>query len=496
MATLSNEFAIVFFLVAIGFFAWRFVRDKSMAEISSKGFAPRIKSMAIGLVGTIAMLFLPSFLGVDAYPSASRLYIAGGFILPFVLTSLGMNSWLRALVLLIASVAMTMAIPNTAFIALPAVAMALVLWSFCETFAVPEESRADRSFIDILPSLVWLIGLFVMNRVDNATWYVTHQKLILVSIVSALVLRWLQGPFIKEDKLYVKRLTLAATGGLLLLILITKMMVALDLSKLAAVGGAGFMLTYLLDSLDKKNSLNAPSSLKSFKALLFIGIFTLVVSRLFGTAGLIVLASTTIISVGYKHKYAAIAGFFWLAKAMLEAFVFTYNSNMTGINLMHVYVSAGLYAGFLMAVTIAYLVKNTATSGWVKALLITSAGLMAPMACNYFLHAEAASSFMLASIVASLMVSIFIVPNSLWESEGNELIMAFPLSVITCAQITGELIEKGNACDANARLTTLGVLATISAVIVFISTWRPGQGGPKIDATPAPPPPPTSESIV
>jgi hypothetical protein len=494
MATLSNEFSILFFLVAVGFFAWRFVRDKSMAAINSKGFAPRIKPVAIGVAGTIAMLFLASFLGVDT--SSSRMFIAGGFILPFILTSLKMDSWLRALILLIGSVIATMAIPNSQPIALPAMALGLVLSSFIETFAIGDEERADRSFVDILPALIWLIGLFVMNKVDNATWYLTHQKLFLVSITSALVLRWLQGPFIKQDNLYVKRLTLAATGGLLLLILVTKMMVALDLSKLAIVGGAGFMMTYLLDSLDKKNSLNAPSSLKSFKALLFIGIFTLVVSRLFGTAGLIVLASTTIISVGYKHKYAAIAGFFWLAKAMLEAFVFTYNSNMTGINLMHVYVSAGLYAGFLMAVTIAYLVKNTATSGWVKALLISSAGLMAPMACNYFLHAEAASSFMLASVVASLMVSIFLVPNSLWESEGNELIMAFPLAVITCAQITGDLIEKGNACDANQRLTTLGVLAAISAVIVFVSTWRPGQGGPKVDATPAPPPPPTSESIV
>lgn len=494
MATLSNEFSILFFLVAVGFFAWRFVRDKSMAAIDSKGFAPRIKPVAIGIAGTIAMLFLSSFLGVDT--SSSRMFIAGGFILPFILTSLGLHSWLRALILLVGSVAATMAIPNSQPIALPAMALALVLSSFIETFAISDEHRADRSFTDILPALVWLIGLFVMNKIDNATWYLTHQKLFLVSITSALVLRWLQGPFIKEDKLYVKRLTLAATGGLLLLILVTKMMVALDMSKLAVVGGAGFMMTYLLDSLDKKNSLNAPSSLKSFKALLFIGIFTLLVSRLFGTAGLIVLASTTIISVGYKHKYAAIAGFFWLAKAMLEAFVFTYNSNMTGINLMHVYVSAGLYAGFLMAVTVAYLVKNTATSGWVKALLISSAGLMAPMACNYFLHAEAASSFMLASVVASLMVSIFLVPNSLWESEGNELIMAFPLAVLTCAQITGDLIEKGNACDANQRLTTLGVLAAISAVIVFISTWRPGQGGPKVDATPVPPPPPTSESIV
>lgn len=493
MATLSNEFLILFFLVAVGFFGWRFTRDKSMAEINPKGINARAKIVGILLAGSMLALWAATFLG--AMTTHALPFLAGGILLPFVLTGLGMNSWLRALLILIGTVILTIAAPVSQILALPAVALGLILWYICETLAVDEESRSDRSFVDILPAMVWIIGLYVMNRVDNATWYVTHQKLFLCSLTSALAVRWLQGPFIKEDKLYVKRLVLATTGGLILLILVTKMMVALDLSKMAAVGGVGFMLTYLLDSLDKKNSLNPPSPLKSFKALLFIGIFTLLVSRLFGIAGLVVLASTTLISVGYKHKYAAIAGFFWLAKAALEAFVFHYNSNMTGINLMHVYVSAGLYAGFLMAVTVAYLVKNNLTSGWVKALLIATSGLMAPMACTYFLHAEAASSFMLASIVASLIVAMFAVPNSHWESEGNELIMMFPLALITCGQTVGDLIEKGNACNSNERLTTLAAMAAISAVIVFVSTYRPGQGGTKIDATPGPTPPPNSETI-
>ena len=87
---------------------------------------------------------------------------------------------------------------------------------------------------------------------------------------------------------------------------------------------------------------------RGIKNILLVGICTLVASRLFGMEGLLILAAATVVAP--IPGSALIAGLFWSSRALLQSYVSQFNPNVTGVNLMHNYASAALYAGFLVII--------------------------------------------------------------------------------------------------------------------------------------------------
>ncbi len=81
----------------------------------------------------------------------------------------------------------------------------------------------------------------------------------------------------------------AASGGLFLLIVINKLLISPKIATIAALGGAAYFLAYLLEWLTPAEDENG-EMLKGLKSLVFVGIFTLLATRLFGMLGLCLVA--------------------------------------------------------------------------------------------------------------------------------------------------------------------------------------------------------------
>ncbi len=471
MATLSSELIILFFALTATVFLWRFIRDKEQKNFSSEGFASSWKILLALLIPFSALIFSCQTIGLKV--ASSLPFFAGGMVLPYVLRNLGLSPLLRSLALLAAAVGYTLLVPADDFkVPTAALLAGLLIWKAAENFLLNEKSTLE----DVVPTFLWLVGIYWTRLVDGPSVLAIHQKLILSTFIVAIFVRWIQGPFLKEDKLYVKRVTLATAGGLMLLVLVTKLIVAMELARICVIAGAGFFLSYLMAAMENSADEDT-TAMKAFKQLLFIGIFSLLATRLFGTLGLIVLAATTLIAT--TSSAVCIAALFWGSRALLQAFVFDYNSNMTGINIMHNYTGAALYAGFLIAVSLSLLIKNSHDKRSC-ALLFLAACVIAPASANYFLHAEPTSSLLVSSLAGCVIISIFAKSFFGKEVEGNENVMLAPALLSTVAVLTAEFIEMGNAAETEQKLIALAALSVVSSLVLaaaaFLAKRENGSG--------------------
>jgi hypothetical protein len=499
MSALKPELIVIFSILAVSVFFWRFSRDKVMAQLSFDQFGPALKTILAIILPVGGLMLISQSLGVANIAGAAP-YFAGAVAIPFLINAIGLPPFLRALLILGITVAFTSFVPADNYQEpLAAVVAGLVCWKSAQNLLKQENSTLE----DFLPAYLWLVTMYWTKTVDSESWVGHHQNLILASFIVAIFMRWIQDPFLKVDNLYVKRACLAVTGGLVLLILVTKVIVVMDLAKICVIGGAGYLLTYMLQAMDKAGP-HESIAMKSFKQLLFIGIFTLLSTRLFFTPGLIVLAISTAIAT--TSGAAMIAGLYWGSYIFLHTFIYKFNSNMTGINVMHPYTSAGLYAGLLIAITASLLIRERIDNRS-KALLFVSASLLAPAATNFFLHAEPTSSLLLAVLIGSVLISIFsralagvdsrasiavpeshdtvsVVPSKdgvtaietkdvlpILALKGYESTMLVPAQMIAFGLLTGELIEKGNNVGSSERMTVLIGLAVASSVVLAIASF-------------------------
>lgn len=469
MVALSRDLLILFSVLTTAVFLWRFIRDKSMANIDFKALGPSLKVLLALVIPVVGLLLSASAVGLTMATAAP--YFAGAAVIVYILSRINVPPFLRGLALLGAAVAFTTLVPEESYKLATAGAIAgLLSWKGVDNLLSDEPSTME----DVLPPFLWLTAMYWTKTVDPSSWFGLHQNLVLAAFTVVVFMRWIQDPFLKEDKLYVKRICLALTGGLVLLILITKMLVAMSLAQIAVIGGAGFFLAYLLQAMDKACE-NDSAAVKCFKQLLFIGIFTLLATRLFYTPGLLVLAISTLIAT--RSGAAHIAGLYWGSYVLMQAFMFDYNSNMTGINIMHPYTSAALYAGLLIGVTGSLLLKQKMDNRS-RALIFIAASLLAPAATNFFLHAEPTSSLMVATLIGSVLMAIFSpafggeAPDG-EGAKGRENVMLIPASLISVGIITGELIEKGNSADSQQRMIALAVVAVVATIVLAIASYLP-----------------------
>lgn len=465
MATLTSELVILLSSLIAIVFLWRFVRDKDIQNLTPSKLAPGGKVLA-ALVVPISLLLLGSgTLGVDLTPTIP--YFLAGAIVPYILSQIGVPPFPRSLLILGGAVAFSLLGNAETYKPLTAALIGgLFAWKIVENVLLEEWSTLE----DVLPAFLWLVGMYWTQTADSSSLIPIHQKMIAAVFMVVIFLRWIQGPFLKEDKMFVKRICLALTGGLFLLVLVTKVLAAMELTKLCVLVGAGFFLTYLLSHMDKTSCESGSLTLKSFKQLVFIGIFTLLAERLFipGTFGLAVLAASTLIATSTGVAY--IAGLYWGTRVFLQCFIFDYNSNMTGINVMHPYVSAALYGGLLLALTVSLLLKSSLDRR-AKALLLVAAGVIAAPATNFFLHAEPTASLLNAALVGAVIIAVFGKAMYGAEPKLHENLMLMPGSLIAFAILTGGLIELGNSVDSEHRMMASAGVAVLVGALVAVANY-------------------------
>lgn len=449
----------LFFGTAALVFLWFFVRGKEWTLLTPKELAPSLKVIAIVLVPFLALFGLAQLgsLGI----ASSVIYFAPAMIVPFIISRLNILPFERSILILVAFVLACMALPADSETAVASMISGLLVWKLADNLLLPERSTLE----DILPSMIWLTTVY-WARVGGATVNADIQMpVILGTLAVSFSLRWVQRPLLhKGDPVYLKRVVLSLTGGLAVLCVITKVVAATGaLPKMAAIAGAGYIFAYFLQTIDDKDE---DPIVKGLKQLIYIGIFTLVASRLFGMLGVLLLAATMMVAT--KSGTAHVAGMFWTAKALIQTFVAQHNPNVTGVNLTHSYASGALYAGFLAIVVLSLLMRDSKEKRWLLMLLLGGATVM-PLASNYFVHPEPTSALLIAASVAAILMTALGAAFYQRRVEGHENLILLPGVMASAALMSYELLEKGQASTAHDRLTALGVLAVLVIILGIVN---------------------------
>jgi hypothetical protein len=472
MATLSTNTLILFFGTAAVVFSWFFVRGKEWSELSAGALGKSLKAVALILVPFLALFGLAELSPLTI--SSLALYFAPAMIVPFILSRLNFLPFERSILLLAMFVGVCMALPPSSEPALAAMIAGLFVWKLSDNLLQPEKSTLE----DLLPSLTWLVTVYWASVGGSTINNVVQESIVLGTLVVSMFLRWVQRPlFAKGDKAYLKRIVLSLTGGLSVLCVITKVVDAATMSKIAAIAGAGFIFAYLLQTTDEKED---DATVRGLKQLIYIGIFTLVASRLFGMIGVLVLAATMLVAT--KSGAAYIAGIYWAVKALVQTFIAQYNLNVTGVNLTHSYTSAALYAGLLLIVVLSILIRDSKEKRWLTVLLLAAAVTL-PIGSNYFVHPEPTSGMLIAASVASILMCAMGPAFYQRLVDGHENLILIPGVMAGGALLSHELLQIGEASTAHDRLMVIGGLAALMVVLGIVNHFifnKPNKSQPHV----------------
>ncbi len=459
MATLSTNIMILFFATAALVFSWFFVRGKQWTELSGKTLVQTLKIATIILVPFLALFGLAQLGALTV--AGSVLYFVPALIIPFVISRLNFLPFERSILLLAMFVGAAMMLPAESTNAIAAMIAALFVWKISDNLLLPEQSTLE----DLLPSLIWLVTVYWTHVGGGTADAGVQQGIVLGTLAVSMFLRWVQRPLLhKEDKVYLKRIVLSMTGGLAVLCVITKVVGAsAAMPKIAAIACAGYFLAYILQTTDNYKEEGA---VRGLKQLIYIGIFTLIASRLFGMLGVLVLGATMLVAT--KSGTAQIAGIFWAVKALIQTFIAQYNPNVTGVNLTHSYTSAALYAGFLAVVVFSLFIRDPKDKRLLMVLLLGGAVAL-PAGSNYFVHPEPTSSMLIAGSVAAILFCAMAAAFYQRAVEGHENLILIPGIMASSALLTHELLELGQGSTAHDRLLAIGALAVLVIILGVVN---------------------------
>ena len=427
------------------------------------GIAANARTYFLFLIPLILLFGLAGILGISFGAVSQFGWMLAGFMVPALVSSSGISIQGRSLIILALSVLSSLFFGGESLVLnFSSYLVGLISWKTVDYLLIQEESTLE----DVLPSLLWLVGIFWTQTVDTGNWIALHQKMILGTMTVVIFMKLMQGPYLTNDKLYLKRIGLAAFGLLCLLIYVNQLMAAWELGKLTVIAGVGFFLAYLFDAMDLQNGEENITVLHDIKKVLFIGIFTLLISRLFGMFGLVILGAAMLVST--TSGIALLAAAFWIARVLVQTFIFDFNSNITGINIMHSYTGASLFAGFFLVVALSLLIKKV-ESRLITAILFATALLMAPVTAVYFLHAEPAASLLYSSLVASVLVGLM--APSIYGEESSlrqGALLLIPSQLTSFAILANQLIEKGNSAGTQERMIALVIACVLSSLVLLL----------------------------
>jgi hypothetical protein len=474
MVAMPSGVLILFALSSLMAFLLPFIKDRFYKQLSLAGLVKSLPAFLLTAAPMCALYAIGWHFKVDA--AASFPYFIGALTLAFVLSRTGLPAQLRGILILAGAVPVTLNLPvDNTHLPVAAAMMGLISWKFVENLYLEEKSSLD----DVLPAIVWFSGVTWLRTAVENKLLPAREGLLLGVMAVAQLLRCAQRPLLHEDKVFLKRIMLASTGGLGVLIVITKLLTAMDLAMIAALVGAGFFTTYLFEMTNDENRYYVtPTS--AVKVIVLIGVLTLIATRFFGMFGLVVLAPTALVAT--RSGVGQFGGLFWITRCLLQTFIVQYNSNVTGINITHAYTGAALYAGFF-AIALFALFMHQVKDRKVLAPVFVGGTILASACSNYFLHAEPTSSFLVSATVAGILLATLLPAMQKGETTGQENLLLVPTGMITAAILTSSLINLGNENDIEVR--THVVAYTIGFVLATIGLlWASYKYGKKKEAPP------------
>lgn len=480
MVTLSTSILWLFAIACLVSLVIPFLRDKVVGKLTYKEMAPSLPQFLFVVLPMAAIFGIASQFGVNVANTLP--YFLGAAAAVFLLSRINMPAQLSGIMLLVGAFLFTNGTPVEGFL-VPASALmfGLLSWKIADNFLF------KSSYDDVLPAVIWLAGTMWIRLSSEGADMVMHESLLLGVISVCLLIRTIfhvVTQFMEDDVYYLKRTVLATTGGLCLLIVITKLLTAPDLAKVAALVGAGMLATFIFAgraipvSDPPADDPTAPKPLDPYASLLgtngigmliAIGILLLVATRLWGTLGLVLLAPTALVAAWPGP--AQYPGLFFTLRTLLQVFILSFNSNVTGINIMHAYTGAALYAGFIIMAILTLLLRDILDRRILTAIYL-AAGVMVPLGANYFLHAEPTSSLLVSSTVAAVLLAA-IAPTMQQPStaKGYENIMLLPALMIASGITTSGLLEAGATSTIQLKATMLGYGIGLLVVVAIVCWW-------------------------
>lgn len=340
---------------------------------------------------------------------------------------------------------------------------------------------AEAELMDVSAAFAYLASAAFVRQNVLGMAVPKARGIVECAFITTSLLTLFQRPFTFDDKIWVKRLTLCVTGAVFFLAITTKLLLAVEFSKLAILFGGVLAVSYLADSFAPKQSDGKEKGTtgSSITQLLLCGIVFLVASRLFGNLGVAVCAATTLIGInGFGNGLVTSAlGLFFGARIIEQYFSLNYVANCTGINILHPYVGASVYFGFFVILALGLLLKDALKAPRPLVLLSVFAvwATIGTLVANYFLHAEAAAGYLVSLTVAALMMAVM--GQSFFA--GNERtclnLILLPAVASVVAVAGAPLLELGEGATIAVRLNILcvvAVLALLSGVCGFLLDKR------------------------
>lgn len=457
---------LAFILACLIAVAVPLLKDGLKTQLSWRHDANRLSGLKVGL-GTFLVLYGLGWLLQQ--PTAGGIpYFLTGFALSWGLGGMRLSPGIAGIVLLLVAF---MLFPLSSSNAEPSVIPSLSYLfglTAASFFSRPDGSDPNERLIDWAIPALWLTGSFWISQTSPDNWLVTHQSLLLVFLSLALLLRaLLRLDWLPEKNPVIPMAFTVLVGALAGWLAVQNVLFQPSLLNWAWLFAGGLLLAFLLDWPLGEEADESGFSLRTIITLVLIGIGTLVASRLFGTLGWLVLASALLVR-NQPSSGLNLAMLFLVTRSLLQGFIQQYNPNLTGINLVHPYAGAALYAGFILMLLLPVLFKRGGDRPFGWALILAGGVILAALG-NYFLHSEAMSSLLVALTVAGVGVSALgFLPGK--ADRSNPLMLA--VFLINGALLTNGLIDAGNEAERTQKIMVLA-----AGVLLFALLFWLGQRG-------------------
>lgn len=402
------------------------------------------------------LMGLRGFFAGDAL--ANELLFVAGALIPFVLKRIGVSATALGVIVLFGAVCVTKCgadqLPGTAAVA---TLLGLGVYKILENTMFGLENTFD----DVLPAFIWLAGHYWLMVGIAGAACVLQENILLSCLTLALLMKALQSVFLADDKTIFKRILVSTVSGLGLLLILTKVLLVTKMAPLAALFGVAVLFTYIFEASLQNDDL--ASKADPIRVLVFIGVLTLIATRFYGTLGLLVLAPATVSSA--MSGSAWLAGIFWISRAFVQAFISQYNSNITGINLMHAYTGAALYGGLVIVFVLSIALRDVERN-WLTAKILLLSCFLLPPATIYFLHEEPSASLLISTLVSAIIVTALapvIYKRQATASQINLIII--PCLMTAVSLLCGPLVLSGNEASSASRVQLIGWITGVLALI-------------------------------
>jgi hypothetical protein len=169
---------------------------------------------------------------------------------------------------------------------------------------------------EITPACLWLVGVLV--TVGNSGEHNVNLDILSVAICTACLMRLFQPPFLTVDYLFVKRLALAATGGMIMLVAIVRYF-HMGWTNLAWLFGFGWLIAYLAETLDTVTARDNEKVRALFRAALVVAasVIAFIYQEIAPKSVFPVpLALAATMLTAESSQTAFIASFYWIAIAL------------------------------------------------------------------------------------------------------------------------------------------------------------------------------------